>query len=484
LRADPAGANVAQQPKRVVGESWPLPPTAPSAMDLATDQQTLPDDAGERESASPPHFADDGIDDSHAALYGLESDAGALPCLSSATFVRSQWPAPASLEDTLGLLPEPAPLLDECLRRTLLNGERERWRSRAEEKWRQVEAPRCGHANPDCTGCLDCNPNAPAQYDYASRRVGALGRDISPKLYGCGKTAFPIACGCSSSRAWGHYSCRQWFLCRACRVLRKRKIAGKVEVALEQRVADERARAAHGAFGYGGFRSKVQIVLVTLSVKHSGDIAGDRARISEGWRNIRKRYHEEWGRFPSVLVWEVTPGDDLLGHVHAHVACVWPWRDWKRIGRWWYSATHDGRDPGAGERTSRINFSMGYREKLQPRNTPKKPASPRSMARYLAKYIGKGVDSSDFDAMLTARVSACFYGQRSIVTSHRFWLPRVKECPCCGQEVRRVATEAEKRMREWWEEPSRVPLWDANAPPDELLDALERGEIRGFVHLC
>jgi hypothetical protein len=301
------------------------------------------------------------------------------------------------------------------------------------------------------------------RYEYASRRVASLDRDITPKLRGCNRVVFPLACRCPSSRSWGVYTCRQTWLCSVCRKARARKIAGKVEAALEARVIAEQERARAGAFGFGGFRSDIRIVLVTLTVKHSGDVDADRTRILEGWQNVRKRYHDEWGKFPSVLVWEVTPGTDGLGHVHAHVACVWPWRDYGRIGRWWYAGTHGGRDPGTNNRTSRINFGSGFRTKNQPRNVPKQPTTPRSMARYLAKYLSKGADSSAFSDELTARVSAAFYNQRSIVTSHRFWLPRDLICPCCGVQK----TRARGLASEWMDRPFDLPPDDT---PDWIID--------------
>jgi hypothetical protein len=447
-----------------------------------------------------------------------------LPCLSSATFVRKLWPAPVKPLENLGKLPggegsdqrtdlgaipyvpphaaraaeiEAAgfeawlagqedgttigeltsrPLLDEQLRRDLLADERARWEARARDRFLLASTTSSEIARADVL----------RQYVYASQRVQSLGRDVAPKVKNCSRTIFPVACGCPSSRTWGAITCRQSWLCETCRKARARKIAGKVEAALDARVASEQARADAGAFGFGGWRSKIRIVLVTLTVVHSGDVRADRDRILRGWQNVRKRYHEEWGRFPSVLVWEVTPGTDGKGHVHAHVACVWPHRDWKKIRRWWISGTHDGRSEyqlkqRGIEPTSRINLSCGFRFKNQPRNTPKQEATPRSMARYLAKYISKGADSSDFSEQLTARVSACFYNQRSIVTSHRFWLPREVKCPCCGL----AKTRARGLADEWLHhEPSYLPPeFDQTGPPDELLDALERGERRGVVWL-
>lgn len=415
------------------------------------------------------------LDDSHAALYGSGEDGQGLSCLSSATFVRSSWPTPVSPYDPCGILPDDPPFLDESLRRTILIPQREHWAARAAERYLVTTGPEL-----DADGLPIDRAAAGRQYLYASQRVASLGRDITPKLRGCGRTVFPIACGCTSSRAWGAMTCRQSWLCKACRKARARKIAGKVEVGLDARMAGETTRAQAGAFGFGGWRSTIRIVLITLTVRHTGDVARDRDRVLRGWQNVRKRYHEEWGRFPSVLVWEVTPGDDGLGHVHAHVAVVWPHRDWGKIRRWWMAGTHDGKVPTDNNATSRINFSCGFRFKHQPRNTKKHPATARSMARYLAKYISKGADSSAFTAELTAMVSAAFYGQRSIVPSHGFWVPRDLKCPCCGL----IKTKARGLAAEWFDrEPPCVPEYDATAPPDELLDALERGELRGFVTL-
>src|SRR5436853_3666235 len=83
---------------------------------------------------------------------------------------------------------------------------------------------------------------------------------------------------------------------------------------------------------------KPQIVLLMLSQEHSGDLAKDQQALAEGWRKLYKRMNEDDGWFPYVGVWEVTSGRDGLGHVHMHIACVWRYRDWKRVRAQWERA--------------------------------------------------------------------------------------------------------------------------------------------------
>jgi hypothetical protein len=168
-----------------------------------------------------------------------------------------------------------------------------------------------------------------------------------------------------------------------------------------------------------------QLLLLTFTTGHTGDLSADQAAIAEGWRGLYKRMHDDYGSFPYVGVWEVTPGTDKLGHVHLHVAVVWRYRDWSRIREQWITAC-----------PTSLYLDIKKRRK------DGKDSSPASVANYLAKYLGKGADAGKFDARLRAEVSAAFYNKHSVIVSGGFWQrPAVKCCAKCSEPYRMVDVE-------------------------------------------
>lgn len=164
---------------------------------------------------------------------------------------------------------------------------------------------------------------------------------------------------------------------------------------------------------------KPQIVLLTLTQKHSGNLTTDQAALAEGWRALYKRMNEDYGKFPYAAVWEVTTGDDGLGHVHMHIAAIWRYRDWSRVRQQWLRACPT---------SQRITFVAKRRDG--------KPSSPSSTAKYLGKYLSKGVDTRSFNPWLRAEVSAAFYNQRSVLASLGFFKKYEKCCKKCNERYR------------------------------------------------
>jgi hypothetical protein len=169
-----------------------------------------------------------------------------------------------------------------------------------------------------------------------------------------------------------------------------------------------------------------QIILITLTGEHSGNLTTDQTALSDGWRKLYKRMHEEHGAFSYAGVWEVTPGTDGLGHVHLHVAAVWRYRDWGRIREQWLRACPT---------SQRITF-VGRRK-------DGKDSSAASVAKYLGKYLSKGADLSAFGPALRAEVSAAFYNQRSVISSAYFFHRALKCCRKCNERYRLVEVPRE-----------------------------------------
>jgi hypothetical protein len=196
-----------------------------------------------------------------------------------------------------------------------------------------------------------------------------------------------------------------------------------------------------------------KIVLLTITLRHSGDVARDRADLAEGWRAFRKSLWRRWGWFPFVGVWEVTPGTDGDGHVHGHVAVVWPWRDWGEVRELWLAAC---------PRSERITFVASRRDGRE--------STPRSVANYLGKYLAKGVQHADMTPQLLARVLAGTYNTRWLFTSRGFWQIFVPRCKVCSFPI----ISAQYR----WYASSMVPWRECERGPPQLCLALPEPDER------
>jgi len=273
--------------------------------------------------------------------------------------------------------------VDEDRYATRMRGHRERWEARASE----TADPRLHRAS---------------VHEYAVNRARALKRPYSARLDGCSKRGLVIKCRCRGWRGVRWFGCRQHLTCDRCRAQRSKQLGQRIRAGLEA--------AAAGA-GAGA-----KLVLLTLTVRHSGDVAADRDAIATGWRKLYKALRRRWGAgWPYVGVWEVTAGRDGLGHVHAHIAVVWPWRDWSEVRELWLQGCPE---------SERITFVASRRDG--------RPSDARSVGNYLGKYLSKGTESVDISRELRADVVAAAYNQRSVFTSRGFWRPWCPVCKCCG----------------------------------------------------
>ena len=288
-----------------------------------------------------------------------------------------------------------------------------RWEARTTALNRDVMALAQGGPSPE----LDALKRRRA---YAVARVARLRADIKPRLEGCGVESLPLACACGLVGA--KKTCRQWWLCLECRARRAPQLSAGIRKGLQ--LALERETEKWGR--RGGHGQRPQIILLTLTQKHSGDIVADQQAIATGWRALYKRMHERYGSFPYVGVWEATRGRDGLGHVHMHVAVIWGYRCWKQIRKMW-------------GRACPTSLYLDIKRKRKDR----KASSPASVANYLGKYLSKGADASGYTPTQRADISAAFYNQRSVLTSLHFWKKHKKCCSKCQQSYRLVEIEIE-----------------------------------------
>jgi len=273
-------------------------------------------------------------------------------------------------------------LVDEELYARLMEPRRVEWRRRAAEPKQRETKVR-----------------------YALRRADALTRPYGRRLDRCSTRGTRVKCGCKGWRGVRAHTCRQHLMCAVCMQTRARRLGMRIRAGLEAAMA--------------GRPDTDRLVLMTLTLRHSGDVAADREHLAAGWRRFYKALHRRgWGRFAYVGVWEVTPGADGLGHVHMHVAAVWPWRDWSVCRQLWLDACPE---------SERISFVAARRDG--------KRSDPKSVSRYLGKYLSKGMQTGDFTPALRAGMLAASYNTRWVFTSRRFWLTFTPCCQRCGERV-------------------------------------------------
>lgn len=244
---------------------------------------------------------------------------------------------------------------------------------------------------------------APLKRAYALKRVAALQRPFAAKLQRCGTAGRITKCGCPGRREVRWHTCRQHLMCPTCRTRRAKRLGARLNEALHAMAERHPTN---------------KLVLITLTLRHSGDIAADRAALAEGWRSFYKKLHASVGRYEYVGVWEVTPGEDQLGHIHAHIVASWPWLDWSELHDMWRRSCPS---------STRISFVANRRDG--------KPTTPKSAANYLSKYVAKGVQTHEFSPELRADVIAATYNTRWLFSSRGVWIPFVPLCPDCGKPI-------------------------------------------------
>jgi hypothetical protein len=392
--------------------------------------------------------------------------------------------------------------LDEARRRDRLAAVAERWRVKGElaiARLRELESMR----EPDGEGWARYVHRkelaaARASRDYALNRYESLLRPIGPRLEHCGVEQIPIACECDQTRL-ADVLCRQWWFCERCQQKRATQYEIRIRKSLDHAYRETvDAWARRGAHGM-----RPHIVLLTLTQRHSGDLARDVEALSAGWRGLYERMHPEWGKFPFLRVWEVTPGrcrtcdgyvDDLPargakrrhvnarttsdkhrartpctcerpdpeGHVHIHVACIWGYRDFGRVRELWLRACPT---------SELVDLSWERYDG--------KKSTAGSVARYVGAYLSKGVDHALFTPELRADVSAAFYNVHLVEASRGFWLEDEHVCRNCHTEIkRRCAVDAEyydarveHGLSVYW----MWPRWHAANLPSLVLHVWQQG---------
>ncbi len=247
--------------------------------------------------------------------------------------------------------------------------------------------------------------------EWAEHRAQSMALPRAEVVAACETRWRKVGCGCGVQEV--KVGCDQVQLCPRCAKRHWRRWRKRIT-----RAMDSHVRAARGAWSRERRGMCPGVYLITLTIPHSGSIVVDRETIGKGWRELTKRASAGnwWGAY--ALTYEVTPGRDGLGHVHAHVAVVSSWVPYDELHAAWTAIT------GA------VVLDV---------SPPRSGKACKTAADYLAKYVTKGVDPSVFTGQKAGELLAAMRGKRRVTTSVGFWRPtkeRETLCPTCGQKHR------------------------------------------------
>jgi hypothetical protein len=298
--------------------------------------------------------------------------------------------------------------------------------------------------------------------EWAQHRAQAMRMRRADVVDACGKRWRSVECGCGTRDT--RVMCEQPQLCDECRrkhamVWRKRIVAG-----LQSGLSKERSRY----WRTPRYRRRGMIpgiYLITLTGPHSGDLASDRDAMGKAVRVLLK--HAQWRGWwrTYALTWEATNGTDGLGHLHCHLAVISGWVPYttsqveSNDAEAWCPARRkvDAKGRVRYERkTAMAKKRRGLFEvwraalpgalvlDVRPPGNEKDPAF--SAGNYLAKYVTKGVEPSEFSGTKAGELLVAFAGRRKVSTSEGFWIPPITACECCGEDYR--STGAPVSLRE------------------------------------
>lgn len=247
--------------------------------------------------------------------------------------------------------------------------------------------------------------------EWAEHRAQAMALPRAELIATCGKRFRTVRCGCGPREI--PVGCDQTLLCPRCskrhwRVWRRRVT----------RSMDAHVRAARAKWASCGRPGKLPgVYLVTLTIPHSGSIASDRAALGRAWRKLTKVASAEGWWSAYVMVYEVTPGNDGLGHVHMHLAAVSSWIPYDRLHEVWRRV--------AGALVLDVSAPRSGRV--------------QKAADYISKYVTKGVEPGVFTGQKAGELLVAVRGKRKVSTSVDFWKPerdRERHCKRCGERHR------------------------------------------------
>lgn len=276
--------------------------------------------------------------------------------------------------------------------------------------------------------------------EWAEHRARALALPRSDLAASCGERWRKTICACGVREI--KVGCDQPQLCEKCRKRhslkwRKRIVAGMQRALLNERATWDRTPR----YRRRGIRPG--IYLITLTGPHSGDLETDRKRMGRAVRKLQK-YATAAGWWRTyALTWEATAGRRGDGHMHAHLAVVSSWVPYTAQQANRYNADlwaprrkgerRKQRAPGLWEVWERCMEGARVVDVQAPRSGGD---GALAAGHYLAKYVTKGIDPSEFTGAKAGELLVAFRSRRKVSTSRSFWVVADTRCACCGEWVR------------------------------------------------
>lgn len=239
-----------------------------------------------------------------------------------------------------------------------------------------------------------------------SRSMAMARHDL---LDACGQRYRTVRCGCGSREL--PVGCAQVALCARCARTYWRSWQKRIRENLElHTIGAQKLWRAKRATDRKG--QKPGIYLVTVTVPHAGGVAAQRSAIGKAWRGLTKIANKYGWWSAYAATYEATPGADGRGHVHLHVAAISSWIPYDELHAHWRRLA-----PGA---------------LIVDVQAPRADRSARTAANYLAKYVTKGVEASEFTGQLAGELLVANRGKRRVTTSVDFWQLAAGPCRECG----------------------------------------------------
>jgi len=284
---------------------------------------------------------------------------------------------------------------------------------------------------------------------WHEQRADALDRGYLPRALECEDPAnargVELACTSCGTCRWVPGRCGVVSACAKCATRKRGALFKRLS-----RGMGEAHRAAMGAWSRAGRPRGMRpdVELVTLTVGHSGVIKTDAKRLQSGWARLRARLYVQDGRaLPFFRVYEITDGADELGHVHMHVAVIWPWRDLQALSAAWSDAT-DG-----------VGFNVDVRGRKRAGRNPTKAAS------YVAGYVQKQGCSVRSLELRAAWLDHLADGARTYSQSRGLLAPKEPTCSCPECKGPETVLRVDRRL------PRALRCVPARGPPTASIGA-------------
>lgn len=288
-------------------------------------------------------------------------------------------------------------------------------------------------------------------------RAKSLDKTLADVAAGCEKSTAIVACNCTAKAVAAQ--CGRYKFCQTCLTARRRRTHARMSRSLD--AALERYQGA-------------DVYLCTITTWHSGDIAEDLRFLKRAVPDFIEASRAFGALGPYVYVYELTNGEDGLGHVHAHIALLARWMDYHGSADQWrrVSARH-GRE-GTEERKLQV---PNYRRDPRTGDTRRKSGEVSSYlaSHSLPSYLSKAEESEGLDDDKLGDWIGATYGKRLVITSKGFWVDSDGAvCKCCkGKRYFAAFTSSPARVARLLEDAMmaglavQVPLGMHGLPPDD-----------------